>query len=261
MSKTITFSASKGGVGKTTMTFNFAAYLVEQGNQVLVIDSDYQGNLSGTYNCYGNEHTLYDVFIPDGNPQILQLSEKLSLLPASPFLDELENILQSKNNKNFLMYMWMQDHAEFLDKFDYILIDTHPEFGTLTKNMIAVSDYVIVPLEPSQYGFMQSKNQFQVRMDAFREDAVDVQSRRSLIRAEVLYLANRVKHNTNTSHQFLSAITAMDGIVATFRELEAFNRSTVQSIPVLELESLQKKPKTRQQIMTNFEKILERVKE
>lgn len=260
MSKTITFSASKGGVGKTTMTFNFAAYLVKQGYNVLVIDSDYQGNLSGTYDCYSNYHTLYDVFIPGGQPRILKLSEKLSLLPASPFLDDLENILQSKNNKNFMMYMWMQDQAASLALYDYILIDTHPEFGTLTKNMIAVSDYVIVPLEPSEYGFTQSKNQFQVRMDAFRQDAIDVRSRRSLIGAEVLYLANRVKHNTNTSHQFLSAINAMDGVVATFSELEAFNRSTMQSVPVFEVESLQHKPKVRQQIMTNFEQILERVK-
>lgn len=49
MSKTITFSASKGGVGKTTMTFNFASFLVRQGYKVLLIDSDYQGNLSSTY--------------------------------------------------------------------------------------------------------------------------------------------------------------------------------------------------------------------
>lgn len=261
MSKTITFSASKGGVGKTTMTFNFAAYLVQQGYQVLVIDSDYQGNLSGTYNCYRNEHTLYDVFIPGGQPKLIKLSDKLSLLPASPFLDDLENILQSKNNKNFMMYMWMQDHAKDLAQFDYILIDTHPEFGTLTKNMIAVSDYVIVPLEPSEYGFTQSKNQFQVRMEAFRQDAIDVRTRRSLIGAEVLYLANRVKYNTNTSHQFLSAITAMDGVVATFHELEAFNRSTMQSVPVFNVDSLQKRPKTQQQIMNNFENILERVNE
>ena len=30
MSKQFTFSASKGGVGKTTMTFNFASYLVQK---------------------------------------------------------------------------------------------------------------------------------------------------------------------------------------------------------------------------------------
>lgn len=62
MSKTITFSASKGGVGKTTMTFTFASFLVRQGYKVLLIDSDYQGNLSSTYESYTNKNTLYDVF-------------------------------------------------------------------------------------------------------------------------------------------------------------------------------------------------------
>lgn len=39
MTTTITFSASKGGVGKTTMTFNFASYLIQRGYRVLLIDS------------------------------------------------------------------------------------------------------------------------------------------------------------------------------------------------------------------------------
>ena len=73
--------------------------------------------------------------------------------------------------------MWLQDHLEEIKDYDYILIDTHPEFGTLTKNMIAVSDYVVVPLEPSEYGFIQSKQQFDLRMKEFRDDAVDIRTR------------------------------------------------------------------------------------
>ena len=100
MSKTITFSASKGGVGKTTMTFNFASYLVQKGYRVLLVDSDYQGNLSSTFESYTNQNTLYDVFT-DGLAKIRTINSNLSLLPASPHLDELEGTLQSKSNKNF----------------------------------------------------------------------------------------------------------------------------------------------------------------
>lgn len=258
MSKTITFSASKGGVGKTTMTFNFASFLVQRGFKVLLIDSDYQGNLSSTYESYTNQNTLYDAFT-DGLPKIREINPKLGLLPASPHLDELEGVLQSKNNKNFLMMMWFQDHLEEIADYDYILIDTHPEFGTLTKNMIAVSDFVVVPLEPSEYGFIQSKQQFDLRMKEFRDDAVDIRTRETLIEAKVLYLANRVKHNTRSSHEFARIIDQMDDLIALLSEREVFNSSTMLKTPVFELEQAKRNPKALQQITAAYQKLLESV--
>lgn len=259
MTTTITFSASKGGVGKTTMTFNFASYLIQSGYRVLLIDSDYQGNLSSTYESYTNQNTLYNVFT-DGFARIRTITPNLSLMPASPHLDELEGTLQSKNNKNFLMLMWLQDHLDEIESFDFILIDTHPEFGTLTKNMIAVSDYVVVPLEPSEYGFIQSKQQFDLRMKEFRDDAIDIRTRETLIEAKVLYLANRVKHNTRSSHEFGQLIKNIDNLVTVINEREVFNTSTMLKTPVFELEQAKRNPKALEQIKASFEKLLESVK-
>ncbi|TVX19564.1 ParA family protein, partial [Streptococcus pneumoniae] len=47
--KIITFAASKGGVGKTTLTFNYGEWLASKGHNVLFIDLDHQCNLTQCY--------------------------------------------------------------------------------------------------------------------------------------------------------------------------------------------------------------------
>ena len=86
MSKTITFSVPKGGAGKTTVTFNFAGLLNSLGYKVLLIDSDYQGSLSSTYNQFTNDKSLFNVF-NGGEVLIRGISPLLSILPASPRLE------------------------------------------------------------------------------------------------------------------------------------------------------------------------------
>ena len=53
----------KGGVGKTTTTFNLAGALVEMGHEVLVIDLDPMGSLCRSLGVFPEEVALSDLLI------------------------------------------------------------------------------------------------------------------------------------------------------------------------------------------------------
>lgn len=44
---------------------------------------------------------------------------------------------------------WLINHLEKLSVYDYLLIDTHNDFDTFTKNTIAISDVILAPLDSS----------------------------------------------------------------------------------------------------------------
>ena len=87
--KIITFAAIKGGVGKTTLTFNYAEWLAKKGQKVLLIDLDHQCNLTQCYNIYESKNTIANAF-KGGDVDIKQVKENISLIPGSVQLDTVE---------------------------------------------------------------------------------------------------------------------------------------------------------------------------
>ncbi|MCC9962447.1 ParA family protein, partial [Streptococcus agalactiae] len=73
--KIITFAAIKGGVGKTTLAYNYAEWLAEQNYQVLLIDLDHQCNLTQTYDVFESENTVANIFKRKGDVNIHHLKD------------------------------------------------------------------------------------------------------------------------------------------------------------------------------------------
>lgn len=239
--KIITFSAIKGGVGKTTLTFNFGEWLASKGYNVLFIDLDHQCNLTQTYNIYDNEYTVENIFKNKGKVNIHKLGKNLAMIAGYMKMDKIEKELENKVNKDMLLYMWFEDNYEHLKlgEFDYILIDCHPDFSTATRNAIAISHTIISPIIPSEHGY-NAKFNIEDRLEDFKKEVINYQTRESYITANLYFVANMIKHNTKSSRELLQTLEKEENIIGIIPEKELFNRSTLDKKSLVTMENEKK---------------------
>ena len=154
----------KGGVGKTTLVANLAAYLENRHNQkVLMIDLDFQGSLSSTFEQAAG--------ITEPQPQANHLiaADKPvawlygAALPLEPVLSSgriITSFYDFANVENQMMVKWLMANdghdirynlagylldPEVQEKFDTILIDCPPRMTTGFVNALCSSTHLLVP--------------------------------------------------------------------------------------------------------------------
>lgn len=149
----ITVANQKGGVGKTTTVANIAAAFADKGSKVLVIDCDYQSNLSslfgGDEQLQDKTHTLTYAIKNDLNfTKVIVPTpfKNLSLIPSSRELDELREQLVGQPNQFKLIDFLLDCPAK--TQYDFVIIDTHPSLDCFFQSAIAASHHYIIPLFP-----------------------------------------------------------------------------------------------------------------
>lgn len=151
MSKIITLSNHKGGVGKTTSTINIGAGLNKLGKKVLLIDLDPQANLSQSLGQRDQSRNIYSAIRGDYPLEPITILKGLDLIPSTLDLSGAEVELAGEAGREFVL-------RELLDplraSYDYIIIDSPPSLGLLTINAFTASDLIFIPLQ-SQYLALQ----------------------------------------------------------------------------------------------------------
>lgn len=140
----------KGGVGKTTTTFNIGVGLLRRGRRVLLVDLDPQGALTASagVSIGDDEATIYDaLFDPEIDPDriIRKTPIGMHLLPATIDLAGAEIDLVSIMLREYVLKRLLSR----LPDYDHILIDCPPSLGLLTVNALAASDFALIPVQCS----------------------------------------------------------------------------------------------------------------
>lgn len=165
MTKVIAVLNYKGGVGKSTTTYNLGVALWILGKKVLLIDTDAQCNLSGLigFDQTAGDSTFYEWMKDDDvNMPIYALYDGLSYVPASKALSTLEGALIGKRNRERILskklsaYLQPNEDGNYI--FDYILIDCAPKDGVVNDNAMSASDYVLIPTECSGFSLQGMQN-------------------------------------------------------------------------------------------------------
>lgn len=148
---TIAVLNQKGGVGKTTTAINVGAYLAKSGHNVLLVDSDPQGNATSGLGLdkRAYEVTTYEVlFDASLLDQAIQptATPKLHVLPANANLAAAEvELVEVPARETRLTEALAQA------SYDYVLIDCPPSLGLLTINALAAADAVLIPVQAEYY--------------------------------------------------------------------------------------------------------------
>ena len=149
----IAIANQKGGVGKTTTTFNLGVALAQEGKKVLLVDADPQGDLTTYMGVHDTDNiptlaSLMECYIQDRNintdSAIIHHKENIDLLPTNLDLSAMEISLVTAMSREYTINNCLKS---IKDKYDYILIDCMPSLGMITINALASADKVIIPVQ------------------------------------------------------------------------------------------------------------------
>lgn len=172
----ISFASLKGGVGKTSLSINVSHAFARRGCETLLIDLDPIAHTTRFFS-FGTgskvhgpkvqeaKASLAKLFLSrktrdlhDEDSELLAIAEELECPVQVKVRDNLDLVPGGSALRHFLSHpgsnafkhYFPQIISELKETYDQIVIDTAPDFDVLTRNVFAVSDIVVVPVDNSE---------------------------------------------------------------------------------------------------------------
>lgn len=156
--KTISFLNLKGGPGKTVSAANFAHILATiHGKRVLLLDGDKQGNASQYFRLYDGERAGTAALMMNPALDILETIFKteysgLDVITSNMDLYAADRAIYEDNERDTANVLKSALRPVGAD-YDYCVIDNGPAIDTVTLNVLAASDDVLIPIRPDDFSF------------------------------------------------------------------------------------------------------------
>ncbi|AKU92862.1 ParA family protein [Vulgatibacter incomptus] len=152
MTRILSISNQKGGVGKTTTAVNLAASLASAERRTLLVDLDPQGNAGSGLGIARDqvELSIYDALVGERRiDEVVRPTEfgYLDVAPASRDLVGAELELVNADRREFRL----RDALAGVQGYDFVIVDCPPSLGLLTLNSLTASTSVLVPLQCEYY--------------------------------------------------------------------------------------------------------------
>ena len=188
----------KGGVGKTTLSYNLAYELAERGNSVLLIDLDPQANATilcadeqTLINHKKTKKTITDLFIDTYAPRgpikgkplpsqalaeyVLNVftgskaSSKFDLIPSDIYLS---SVLRGISIGPFDLNLLVNEQTR--NAYQYILVDCAPTYSSLTTIALNTCQAVLIPMIADSFGFFGTQLMKQIIEEHKYDFGIDV---------------------------------------------------------------------------------------
>lgn len=182
----LTFFNNKGGVGKTSLLYNLAWSLADDGERVLACDLDPQANLTALFLTDDQLEPLWDGTFANRTihqclapltragdllePDVYSVDRNIGLIPGDLALSGFEGYLSDQWPRamdsgdlyrpfRILTAFWqvMQAGAKSMNA-SIILVDIGPNLGALNRSALVATDYVVAPLGADMFSLRGLRN-------------------------------------------------------------------------------------------------------
>ena len=235
--KIIAMANQKGGVAKTTSTYNLAAIKAIEGKKVLMIDLDAQGSLTIACGIEPGEDRLegystVDLFNRKKDPadsvfevKTIPLDEKLFIVPSDPNLAQVENYVNSLDEKVYFIKDACEQLAEY--DFDYVFLDCPPNLGIIVTNALVAADGVIIPVKTDYLSYRG----VELIKDSIRRVR---ENKRMNPNCKVLgIIPTMFRGNVNDHKDILKVLEKQGDVLGIVKESVAASKGDVDGIPAV----------------------------